>query len=160
MLRKLLRGILTALLAGAVSFWADIGTKILFFDRAAEEGQMFSLAGGLIRSTIHRNYGISFNLPIPTWATLLITGLALGWAVAMLVERSRRGQILPCLILGVFIGGVIGNVYDRLTFGYVRDWLLLFGRSAINIADLLIASGILAWLAFAQKNSRLTDEAT
>lgn len=158
MLGKLLRGILTALLAGAVSFWADIGTKILFFDRATQEGQMFSMLNGLVRSTIHRNYGISFNLPIPTWATLLITGLALGWAVAMLIERSRRDQILSCLILGIFIGGVIGNVYDRITFGYVRDWLLLFGRSAINIADLLIAGGILAWLALVPKKPRLTDE--
>lgn len=159
MLGKLLRGMMTALLAGAVSFWADIGTKILFFDRATEEGQMFSLIGGLVRSTIHRNYGISFNLPIPTWATLVITGLALGWAIAMLVERSRRGQVLPCLILGIFVGGVIGNVYDRITFGYVRDWLLLFGRSAINIADLLIAGSILAWLAFLPKKPRLTEEA-
>lgn len=146
-----------ALLAGAASFLADAWSKAVFFDAATQEGQAFSFFDGLVRSTLHHNYGISFNIPVPTWATLVITGLALGWALAMLMERSRRGQILACVILGIFIGGVVGNVSDRITLGFVRDWLLLFGRSAINLADLCIAGSLLAWLLFSSKKEQLTD---
>ncbi len=159
MLVKVLRGMTAALLAGAASFLADAWTKAIFFDTVTQEAGAFSFFDGLLRSTLHRNYGISFNLPIPTWATLLITGLALGWALAMLIERSRRGRLAACVILGVFIGGVIGNVYDRIALGFVRDWLLLFGRSAINVADLLIAGSLLAWLVFPSKKEELTEEA-
>lgn len=151
---KTLRGITAALLAGAAAFLADAWTKAVFFDAVTQEGQAFSLFGGLVRSTLHHNYGISFNLPVPTWATLVITGLALGWALAMLMERSRRGQILACLILGIFIGGVAGNVSDRIALGFVRDWLLLFGRSAINVADLFIAGSLLLWACHATRLTR------
>lgn len=136
-----------ALFAGAAAFLLDIGSKVFFFDRVREEGAAFSFFDGMIRSTLHQNFGISFNLPVPTWAVLLVTGLALGWAIAMLIERSRRTQILSCIILGIFIGSVFGNAYDRMTLGFVRDWLLLFGRSAINAADILIAGSLLTWIA-------------
>lgn len=154
---KVFRGISAALLAGAAAFLADAWTKAVFFDAVAQEGQAFSFFNGFVRSTLHHNYGISFNLPVPTWATLVITGLALGWAFAVLMERSRRGQILACMILGIFIGGVAGNVSDRIALGFVRDWLLLFGRSAINLADLSIAGSLLAWLIFSSHKERLTD---
>lgn len=154
---KVLRGITAALLAGAAAFLADAWTKAVFFDVVTQEGQAFSFFDGLVRSTLHHNYGISFNLPVPTWATLVITGLALGWAFAVLMERSRRGQILACMILGIFIGGVAGNVSDRIALGFVRDWLLLFGRSAINLADLSIAGSLLAWLIFSSRKERLTE---
>jgi lipoprotein signal peptidase len=151
---KVLRGISAALLAGAAAFLADAWTKTVFFDAITQESQAFSFFDGLVRSTLHHNYGISFNIPIPAWATLLITGLALGWALAVLIERSRRGQLFACLILGVFIGGVVGNVSDRITLGFVRDWLLLFGRSAINVADICIAGSLLIWTCHATRLTR------
>lgn len=142
-----------ALIAGAAAFIADAWTKAVFFNAVREEGASFSFLGGFIRSTLHRNEGISFNLPVPTWAVLVITGIALGWAIAMLIERGRRGRVASSLIIGIFIGGVLGNAYDRLILGYVRDWLLLFGRSAINLADILIAGSLLLWLGLASRIS-------
>jgi signal peptidase II len=150
---KYFRAFTTALISGAVGLFIDLSTKSLFFDGAQREGSVFSIFNGVIRSTLHRNQGISFNLPVPFWITLLITGLALGWALALLIERGRKGAIFSCLILGSFIGGVLGNVYDRIAFGFVRDWILLFNMSAINLADLLIAGSILAWFASSRKTS-------
>lgn len=142
-----MRAFAAALCMGAAGLFLDLYTKKLFFDDASAEGAAFSYFDGMIRSTLHQNQGISFNLPIPLWLTLLITGIALGWALALLIERARAGFILPSLILGVFIGGVLGNAFDRIMLGFVRDWILSFGMSAINIADLLIAGSILAWIA-------------
>lgn len=146
-----------ALCTGAAGLFLDLSTKKIFFDGVSAEGAAFSYFGGMIRSTLHQNQGISFNIPIPLWLTLLITGIALGWAIALLIERARAGAVFPSLILGVFMGGVLGNVFDRIMLGFVRDWILLFGMSAINLADLLIAVGILSWLIYAGRSNGLTS---
>lgn len=41
----------------------------------------------------------------------------------------------------LFFGGLL-NLLDRIMHGFTTDYLLLFGRSALNIADLLIFLGI------------------
>lgn len=148
-----MRALAAALFMGAAGLFLDLYTKKTFFDGVSTEGAAFSYLNGMIRSTLHQNQGISFNLPIPLWLTLLITGIALGWAVALLIERMRAGTIYPCMLLGIFMGGVLGNAYDRIMLGFVRDWILLFGMSAINIADALIAGSLLAWILSARKSS-------
>ncbi len=147
---KRLRSYAAALCTGAAGLFLDLYSKSIFFDAVTTEGSAFSFFNGLIRSTLHQNQGISFNIPIPLWVTIFITGIALGWSVAILIERARAGVIPSSILLGLFMGGVLGNVYDRIMLGFVRDWILLFGMSAINIADMLIAGSLLAWILYAQ----------
>ncbi|MDB5173152.1 MAG: lspA [Phycisphaerales bacterium] len=62
--------------------------------------------------------------------------------------RQRGYQI----ILGMLMAGVLGNLYDRAKFGYVRDMILalpgkyVFGHEAFpwifNIADSLLCTGV------------------
>ena len=42
--------------------------------------------------------------------------------------------------------GAVGNLADRIINGFTTDYILLFGHSAINLADLLIIFGILGIL--------------
>lgn len=101
---------------------------------------------GLIRFTDHRNFGISFNLPVPYWLMLAIAIGALIWAIYELLRPHAPFSTLQPVLLGIFIGGVIGNLFDRVTLGFVRDWLLLWGRSAVNLADGAILFGLLSYL--------------
>ncbi|MEI7512587.1 MAG: signal peptidase II [Candidatus Uhrbacteria bacterium] len=142
-----------AFLSGAAVFASDQWLKWYFFDIRHYEGEAFSIFNGFFRSTLHHNFGISFNLPIPLFIIILITGIALGWSIALLTERARSNQIIPCLLVGVFIGGTLGNAFDRLALGFVRDWLLLFGRSAINLADAAIAISLISFLLTQSKKS-------
>lgn len=140
-----------AFISGAAVFACDQWLKWTFFDQVHYESGAFSWFGGLIRSTLFHNYGISFNIPIPQILILLITGIALGWALALLIERGRAAQFWTCVLIGVFIGGTLGNAFDRLTLGFVRDWLLFFGRSAINFADLAIGGSLLTFVVLTAK---------
>lgn len=144
--RESFRAWTAAFVSGAAVFVADQVLKSVFFDRVTSEGAAFFFLNGLVRSTLHHNYGISFNLPVPLIVTVLITGVALGWAVALLMERARTGRLASSILIGIFIGGVLGNAFDRLTLGFVRDWLLLFGRSAVNLADGAIAGSLLVYI--------------
>jgi signal peptidase II len=144
-----------ALMMGAAVFALDLATKHVLFP-IGDTSDLIP-KNSIITLVTHRNYGISFNLPIPLPVTILITGLALGWALALLIERGRADNRLACIVIGIFIGGVLGNVFDRLTLGFVRDWLLLFGRSAINLADLAIAVSLLTYLFFGNRKKNAAE---
>lgn len=100
----------------------------------------------LLQTIDHHNYGLLFDLPAPTW---LIVGASLAVLVAVLMSYGRRMVAEPriALAVGLLVGGAAGNGYDRVIFGFVRDWILLLERSAFNIADVAIGLGIvlLAW---------------
>ena len=99
------------------------------------------------------NVGISLGL-LPAeggwtrWALVLLTGaIAVGVAVWMWRERNRVDQ----LALGLVLGGAIGNILDRVRFGYVVDFAdLHFGEwrpfLVFNVADAAITIGVLVLL--------------
>jgi signal peptidase II len=133
-----------ALLAAGSTFVLDQWLKSTLF--ANEELMNGSWLLGLIRFTDHRNFGISFNLPVPYWLMLAIAIGALIWAIYELWQKKFTAHCIQSLFLGVFIGGVLGNLFDRATLGFVRDWLLLWSRSAVNLADGAILFGLIGYL--------------
>lgn len=127
-------------------FVADLASKhFLFVTPDSPNG--FSFFNGWIESTQFYNHGITFNIPVPTFLTLLITLVALGW----IVKRGMKGidkaeGILLFVFLGILTGGILGNAFDRLRFDYVRDWILIGHLSALNIADCAIIIGAIGVL--------------
>lgn len=100
------------------------------------------------------NYGVSFGMFTATsmemrYGLIIVTALiALGVTVWMLRE-TLRGDILS---LGLVLGGALGNIYDRLTLGYVIDYAdLHIGEwrpfAIFNLADVAITFGVLILLA-------------
>ena len=100
------------------------------------------------------NYGVSFGMFTATsmemrYGLIIVTALiALGVTVWMLRE-TLRGDILS---LGLVLGGAVGNIYDRLTLGYVIDYAdLHIGEwrpfAIFNLADVAITFGVLILLA-------------
>ncbi len=94
---------------------------------------------------IHKNWGIAFDIPFKMPLIIVISvviGLALLW-VAKLNARSRPVVTVSALTI---VLGAMGNLYDRLAYGFTVDYIILFGRSAINVSDLVIVSGVVALL--------------
>ena len=78
--------------------------------------------------------------------------------------RSRRGDRLA---LGLVLGGALGNIVDRVRFGYVVDFLdLHFGEFrpfyVFNVADAAISIGVVILLlrAFLVRDKVSKDEAS
>ena len=78
----------------------------------------------------------------PTTQVLLI-GLA-GLLVFCLWARtiSRRAELAPLAVVAV-VAGIVSNLVDRVLFGSVRDFLVIPGDVAINVADLAVTVGLL-----------------
>ncbi len=64
--------------------------------------------------------------------------------VYLLVKHSQK--TLFCVGIALVLGGALGNLYDRLTLGYVVDFLLFYYEQwawpAFNVADSAICVGV------------------
>ena len=100
------------------------------------------------------NYGISLGLltadsNASRWALVAMTG-AIALAVGFWMTRERNP--VDQVALGCVLGGALGNIIDRVRFGYVVDFAdLHFGEwrpfLVFNVADAAITIGVLVLLA-------------
>ncbi|HLP97173.1 MAG TPA: signal peptidase II [Sideroxyarcus sp.] len=89
----------------------------------------------------------------------LFSGIALVasvWIVWLL--RKHSAEKLFCLALALILGGALGNLIDRIAYGYVVDFLDFhwsgYHFPAFNIADSAISCGaaLLIWDGFKGKD--------
>jgi signal peptidase II len=91
------------------------------------------------------------------WQKWFFTGISV---VAVIVItyliKKHSEQKLFCFGLALVLGGAIGNLYDRITLGYVVDFLNFHINNyywpAFNVADSAICVGVamLLWDSFKQ----------
>ena len=80
------------------------------------------------------------------WQRWFFTVIGIVAAVVIVyMLRAHPGQKLFCFAMACILGGAIGNVIDRLLYGYVVDFLDFHWRGmhfpAFNVADSAITVG-------------------
>lgn len=113
----------------------DLLTKFWIF------GYEAPIFGSFIRFERHENFGLSFNIPVPAFVPLLVALLAVAAVSIYVYREGERLNTLTIVALALFVGGTLGNAYDRMAFGYVRDWIAIY-RSIFNLADVFILVGL------------------
>ena len=132
-----------AVLVTAVVFLADRLTKQFFYAfPMAWHGPIASI----VTLVHHENHGIIANLPVPQPIIIAVTLMIIAVVLGGLLRSIHRNEMQASIALGILIGGALGNLFDRAVNGYVFDWILLFGRSAINLADASIVIGVVFYL--------------
>jgi len=92
------------------------------------------------------NTGVAFGLLADSFFSVKLASLFF-FAVTIFIvwQFWSNWQKIP-VALGMFMGGVFGNLLDRLVYGGVRDWLTLpFINLTNNLADWFIFIS-LSWL--------------
>lgn len=106
---------------------------------------------GFFRLTYVQNTGAAFGLfpgqSLPL-AVISIVGIAILFACAFFYYRRSPFLInrLDKLALGLILGGTIGNLIDRLRFGYVTDFINFNIWPAFNIADSAVTVGVILFV--------------
>lgn len=115
----------------------------------------------------HVNHGALFGFmrEHETVANAAFAGISLLAAVAIIgwsmLSSTARDRWL-CAALGLILAGTLGNLYDRLTFNGVRDflhWNYLFDWPVFNVADccLVCGAGLLLIQAFLSQPVQKSD---
>ena len=79
-----------------------------------------------------------------TTLAVVVSVVLIVWIVKT-VQRQERGRWCELMALSLILGGAIGNVYDRITLGYVIDFVVWHYQDhyfpTFNIADSAICTG-------------------
>jgi signal peptidase II len=100
------------------------------------------------------------------WQRWFFAGLALVISVVITVWLSRlqKHETLLAIALSLILGGAVGNLIDRLAYGYVIDFLDVYYGTwhwpAFNIADSAITLGVVLMLAESFGLGKAKEEAS
>jgi signal peptidase II len=139
--------LLTLLLAGCR---ADQATKA-WARTEFQDKPSLTLVPRILEFRYAENRAIAFSmfhdLPdrVRTPLILTLTGLAL-IALMILIWKMRNQGLMRLLPLSLILAGAIGNLQDRLTHGYVVDfvhvhWQGIWSFPIFNLADSMITIG-------------------
>ena len=139
------------LLMDQITKWVIIST--LYRGEAIPQEGLFR-----IKHTI--NTGSAFGL-FHNQTVFLIFASFVGVGVLIFLYRQNSlSGILPKLSLSLQLGGAIGNLLDRIRYGYVVDFIQIGFWPVFNLADSCIVIGIIL-LSFillkSEKNSQKRD---
>jgi len=99
------------------------------------QGALFGLGGEYahLANTVFAGVSILAALAIIYWST----------------RRTTAGDWALCAALGLILAGTLGNLYDRIVFGGVRDFLYFhwFEWPVFNVADCCLVCGAFLLLA-------------
>jgi len=113
--------------------------------------QTISVIDGFFNITYVRNTGVAFGILDPVQSSIKSTALALLTvaAIVAVVIYSLRSPIRQRLLqsaLSLILAGALGNLYDRVRYGYVIDFIELYFRTyrwpSFNVADSAITIGV------------------
>lgn len=89
-----------------------------------------------------KNYGVAFGISVGQIPILILTFILLGAMIFSFIVLPNRFIVLKVSI-SLVIAGAVGNIVDRIAFGYVRDWfgLWMIKMAYCNFADFWIVIG-------------------
>jgi signal peptidase II len=92
------------------------------------------------------NTGIAFSMFSSFGDTGLVVIAAFVVAfVLYLAARTPPGHVLTRIGFALIVGGALGNLFDRVTYGHVIDYILfhtpIWSFAIFNLADAFIAVG-------------------
>ena len=130
--------ILSFILAGIVVILDQL-TKILFYGSPAK-----SIIGDLLWFQSTLNTGVAFSMfeNMTLLFTIISAVSVVIFSYLIISQRFLKGKTEK-IILGIIMGGTIGNLIDRIIFKGVRDFIYLkfIDFAIFNIADMAISLG-------------------
>ena len=131
-----------ALLIVAVVFTADRVVKQWCIEVLRPQGSI-AFWPGVLHFTYAENTGAAFSILSGRRLLLTLLPIAALGLLLFLYFRRLYAHPLTDFALPLIMGGALGNLYDRIAYGYVVDFLeiRLFRFAIFNLADCAISVG-------------------
>ncbi len=108
---------------------------------------------GYLHFQVTRNYGAVFGIGQHFVTLFVVISIAAIVFLTYLFATSGRQRFYQFL-LGVLLAGVLGNMYDRIHYKFVRDMIHALPRWPnffpwiFNVADILLCTGVALMIAY------------
>ena len=117
-----------------------------FISARLQLNETFPLLKGILGLTLIHNRGAAFGIFRNQVYLFIITSLA---AIVLIYFglKSNKHDKYYVVCLSLILAGALGNLIDRLRFGYVVDFLNFYIWPVFNVADSAITIGaiLLGW---------------
>ena len=126
----------------------DLATKYVF-DGMFEEGTGVSL--GIFNLIIVHNHGAAWGIFSGNQVGLVILSLVFLAIFVWFYVKDKKKSWLLTVTFAFLCAGCLGNLYDRLVFGYVRDFIqFAFWQSfpVFNFADVFLTVGVVMFIIY------------
>lgn len=129
---------------GILAFVADRISKVAIVEWLQTPGGTHRLWDGVLGLLYTQNTGMAFSiLENHTWLLIILSVLALllvVWALVRTLESTTANYVFLWLMLA----GGLGNLMDRLLYGYVVDFfhIELFRFAIFNVADICLTVSV------------------
>jgi signal peptidase II len=150
---------LTAIVVFLLDQLSKLGVIRLLSIRERGEIEVFD---PLLNFRWAENRGVNFGLfansaDLMRWV-LIAVAIAISAWVLIWLRRERPGK-WAMISGGLLIGGALGNVVDRIAYGYVADFLTMSccgyeNPYSFNVADIAIFAGALGLVVFGGKSTK------
>ena len=145
----------------ALSIFLDQISKILIRNNV-EQYSDIKLIGEYFILTNVENSGAFLGMgsgfsPIMKSVFLIILPIIVLISIIVYVYRDKEIDKVSLIGFSIIIGGGIGNIFDRIIYGSVTDFLFIdlggiFKTGIFNIADLAVTTGMILILLMSFKN--------
>ena len=139
-----------------------ISVSILVLDQLTKKliclnflpGQSRPIIENIFHLTLVYNKGIAFGLYLGTaLISVFISVMVIILLIVSVIKIKGHGLILK-IAFSLILGGAVGNLVDRIRFGYVIDFLDFRVWPVFNVADtaITIGAGLLIAYLFKMRN--------
>jgi len=141
-----------------IGLFIDLYSKHVAVEKLKFTSDVVRLIPGWLHFEYTENHGAVFGIGQGQWLLFVIVSV---FAIALLTYLFATGsrRWFPQIVLGMLLAGVLGNMYDRVRFNYVRDmihalpgwlnplrgtfpsWQYVFPW-IFNVADIMLCTGV------------------
>jgi signal peptidase II len=135
--------------------WFCLSAVVIVFDYLSKTAMLRAFSPGESRAVteffnlvlvFNKGAAFSFLAGAQGWQTLFFAAIAVvaSLIIGFLIVRNKD-KTLFCTGLALILGGALGNLYDRMVYGHVVDFLDFHAAGwhfpAFNVADSAITVG-------------------
>ncbi len=110
--------------------------------------EKYSIINNFFTLEYSQNYGIAFGISIPQIFIILSIIIFLPIIIIFLLKELSLSKNITKIIIALIIGGGLGNLIDRLTRGFVVDFISIWKWPIFNLADIYISLALLLIIIF------------
>lgn len=141
----------TIIILSIIFFLIDLISKIIIKE-SLFLGQSIKVINNFFNITYVRNTGAAFSILSKHTYLLVFVSIFIITLVLYYINKNKPKTKIEYISYSMILGGAVGNLYDRIVYGYVIDFLdfLIFGYEypIFNLSDSFIFIGVLILIVY------------